>query len=529
MPSTRVFGLLHILGVAALWTHLFLPGLSAEVVNYLEQGFFFDWTGDQSPPVPTAAQCDTLHITWGRRTATGPNPVAPYYLQIYTSTFIVPFIIPAGDDTSLSYDWVVPFVPGTQFQMCMVASNGVTGGCQNIFTVYQRPNTTLDDPPTCFNLTYPHAPLGVDASLADGTWSQYGWVDQCSDISLKPVNGTPPYTYTIAPALHPPFNITSHTTDAVNWTVSLMYGMPFFVTVSDANGIGWTNGPLHPTGAGSTKCLDLDSALGKQSSSDSKGISSGAAVGLGLGTLILGALLGLAGSYAFHRWHYYHRVPGRPSPFDHGRKFSETGETPILSMHPGSATSATFVGRNAEPFNADELGQIQMQPHSPATLSPSGATTGSFSRMPSTATFDRPRSAADAPTSPTHQHQHSNSSNNWSPPATPSGQGPASSGMRMPALGQGGSHVYVVHHDAGRPPPVTVFTSDGTEVVELPPQYESAAADARRTEQMGASGQRPLPLSPDQRRMPRNLPPKPNLVASNADAPPSSSSTPPPA
>ena len=44
-----------------------------------------------------------------------------------------------------------------------------------------------------------------------------------------------------------------------------MYGMPFFVTVSDANGIGWTNGPLHPTGAGSTKCLDLDSALGKQS------------------------------------------------------------------------------------------------------------------------------------------------------------------------------------------------------------------------------------------------------------------------
>ncbi|KAI0336191.1 hypothetical protein GY45DRAFT_1342269 [Cubamyces sp. BRFM 1775] len=505
MPSTRVFGLLPILGVAALWAHLFLPGVSAEVVNYLEQVRLFDLD---------ASQCDTLHITWGRRTATGPNPVAPYYLQIYTSTFIVPFIIPAGDATSLSYDWVVPFVPGTQFQMCMVASNGVTGGCQNIFTVYQRPNTTLNDPPTCFNLTYPHAPLGVDASFADGTWSQYGWERS-----------------SIAPALHPPFNITSKTTNAVNWTVSLMYGMPFWVTVSDANGIGWTNGPIHPTGAGSTKCLDLDSALAKQSSSDSKGISSGAAVGLGFGTLILGALLGLVGSYAFHRWHSYHRVPGRPSPFDFGRKFSDTGDTPILSMHPGSATSATFVGHNASHMHADEHGQIHAQPQSPTALSPSGATTGTFSRMPSTTTFDRPRSAADAPTSPTHhQHQHSNSSNSLSPPTTPSGPGPAGSGMRspMPALGQGSSHVYVVHHDAGRPPPVTVFTSDGTEVVELPPQYESAAADARRNEQMGASNQRPLPPSPDQRRVPRSLPPKPTLVASNADAPPSSSTPPPP-
>ena len=32
----------------------------------------------------------------------------------------------------------------------------------------------------------------------------------------------------------------------------------------------------------------------------------------------------------------------------------------------------------------------------------------------------------------------------------------------------GASHVYVVHHDGGRAP-VTVYTADGTEVVELPP------------------------------------------------------------
>jgi hypothetical protein len=34
----------------------------------------------------------------------------------------------------------------------------------------------------------------------------------------------------------------------------------------------------------------------------------------------------------------------------------------------------------------------------------------------------------------------------------------------------GGGNVYVVHHDAGRAP-VTVYTPDGTEVVELPPRY----------------------------------------------------------
>jgi hypothetical protein len=32
------------------------------------------------------------------------------------------------------------------------------------------------------------------------------------------------------------------------------------------------------------------------------------------------------------------------------------------------------------------------------------------------------------------------------------------------------AHVYVVHHDAGRPP-VTVYTAQGTQVVELPPRY----------------------------------------------------------
>lgn len=37
------------------------------------------------------------------------------------------------------------------------------------------------------------------------------------------------------------------------------------------------------------------------------------------------------------------------------------------------------------------------------------------------------------------------------------------------------SHVYVVHHDGGRPP-VTVYTGSGAEVVELPPTYPMDAS-----------------------------------------------------
>ncbi|KAL1952260.1 hypothetical protein VTO73DRAFT_1409 [Trametes versicolor] len=517
MPITesRLFGRLLRLAFVLLWAQALFPAVSAEVLPYLQQGFLFDWYGDQSPPIPTAAQCDTLHITWGRRSATGPNPVAPYFLQIYTSTFIVPFVIPAGDNLATSFDWVVPFVPGTQFQMCMVASNGVTGGCQNIYTVYQRPNTTLDNPPTCFNLTYPHAPLGVDASLGGGgAWSQYGWVDQCSDISLKPTNGTPPFSYSIAPALHPPFNFTSDTTDAFNWTVSLMYGMPFFVTVSDANGVGWSNGPIHPTGAGNTSCLDLDAALHPQSLHSPAGISPGGAAGLAIGTLVLGALIGLLGSYLLARWKFKNRSPSQA--FAYGRKLSDPSDTPTLSQYPpSSAMSTTYGSSGQRGGHADEHGLLAGSPATPA-----------FSHNQSFSLSERD----DGIVSPGHQH---------SPSAGSSTVSPTSAGVppRSPLGGAGqnsASHVYVVHHDAGRPPPVTVFTSDGTEVVELPPQYETAA---RREEQergqeqgRGASSPRPLPTSPPtpggQRRTPRSLPQKPSMVASNADLPGTAPSSP---
>ncbi len=49
-----------------------------------------------------------------------------------------------------------------------------------MYTVYQAPNFTTDNPPTCRNLTYPqpNQVLGIDAQVDNGPLSQFGWVDQ---------------------------------------------------------------------------------------------------------------------------------------------------------------------------------------------------------------------------------------------------------------------------------------------------------------------------------------------------------------
>lgn len=67
-----------------------------------------------------------------------------------------------------------------------------------------------------------------------------------------------------------------------------------------------------------------------------------------------------------------------------------------------------------------------------------------------------------SPTSPTHANP-SNPSINAPPPAPETSSRPTSSGRTQ-------NQVYVVHHDGGRAP-VTVYTQEGTQVVELPPGY----------------------------------------------------------
>ena len=127
--------------------------------------------------------------------------------------------------------------------------------------------------PSCANVTSPPT-LDVQGYVSDGPFSRFGWIDQCTDLSIVPQNGTPPYTLTvnfyicisyyvqanchqIAPALHPPYNITSNTAP-LNWTVSLSWASPFFVSLADANGNLWASGPLHAGGGGSIACLAGD-------------------------------------------------------------------------------------------------------------------------------------------------------------------------------------------------------------------------------------------------------------------------------
>ena len=89
---------------------------------------------------------------------------------------------------------------------------GVSGGCQDLYTVY--PTTTNQ---TCSGFTPPARALGMKAiSLAtQSSFSRWGWPASCTDLELEPVDdgnggikGTPPYTLTVAPAIRPPLNIT---------------------------------------------------------------------------------------------------------------------------------------------------------------------------------------------------------------------------------------------------------------------------------------------------------------------------------
>ncbi|KAJ7254560.1 hypothetical protein C8J57DRAFT_1347223 [Mycena rebaudengoi] len=253
----------------------------ATVVPFLEPGFFFDYNVPaQRLQIPVTQQCETIHLKWGRQGATGANPVAPYSFSVYTSVSTVPLSIAAGPD--LSFDWPVPFAPGTMYQICMWDKNGLTGGCQSTYTVIQ--NTTVDFP-NCQNVTFPQE-LDVEATVPGGPMSRFGFIDQCTDLSVTPKAGKPPYTLTVAPALHPPFNITSKTKGPIVWTVSLPRAFPFFLSMTSADGLMWSNGPLHAGALGPTDCLSPGSI--PKAKANMLVVASG--VGGSLGAAIIAAL-----------------------------------------------------------------------------------------------------------------------------------------------------------------------------------------------------------------------------------------------
>ncbi|KAL0950688.1 hypothetical protein HGRIS_007466 [Hohenbuehelia grisea] len=420
-----------------------------------------------------AAQCEPLHITWDRHSATGPSGVAPYTLQVFTSAYVFPFIIDAGDGPS--FDWLVPFAPGTQFQICMFDKNGNTGGCQMIYTV-------TNSSATCSNATFPLGPLDVEAHDSSGPLSQFAFVNSCSDISVKPVNGTPPYTLTvcsathgsfsvvfmacqIAPSLHPPRNITIDSSKAVNWTVDLSWASPFFISVADsASPMNfWSYGPLH-SGDGDTACLDV-----KNSQQSSK--SPAPTIGAGVGGLVVGLLAGILATWFFNRrrtrrrGHMNFTVHNSDSPVPLATEFG--------GGHPGGG-GVHYSSVPSGHMGEDSLGSTHHQAHGPH-----------YHIEPFVLPSERPN-VLDPPSSPQHTHpvlhrapsSFAESIDARSPSATtayhdPFGAGAGAGGRPTSVATHAGPQpqsVYVVHHDGGKAP-VTVYVQDGAEVVELPPRY----------------------------------------------------------
>ncbi|PFH54750.1 hypothetical protein AMATHDRAFT_72516 [Amanita thiersii Skay4041] len=419
----------------------FLSIISASTVPFIEQSFYFDYyRSGEVLPVPVTTQCEVIHIKWQRGIATGPNPVAPYFLLVYTSNYVFPFTIPAGN--GLQFDWAVPFAPGTQYQICMFDSRGGTGGCQAIYTVIP---STGSNASSCSNVTFPLGPLDVNAEVSNGPLSQYGWIDQCTDIAVTPRNGTPPYYFTVAPTLHPPYNITSQDARTMNWTVGLSWASPFFISVIDSDGNSWSNGPLHSGGFGPTKCLAASPSGGE--------VSPGIAIGAGVGGLAVGLFVGLVSSYLFLR----RRRKGYREPL---LQFSSRSNSP--------AAHATFDNPTTG-MNSQYAVVPTAQSHASSNPSSGIGSTHLLQQL-----SQGPAHYQIEPfVMPVTEDGRLESVNSHPvSPVRPLSEAPTSSGGEQVSPP---SQVYVVHHDGGRPP-VTVYHQDGTQVIELPPVYDEGTS-----------------------------------------------------
>ncbi|KAK0211477.1 hypothetical protein IW262DRAFT_1467966 [Armillaria fumosa] len=270
---------------------------AAEVVPFLQPGFFFNYNkADEPVPILLTEQCEVIHLKWGRRAAIGygsvTKSVAPYSLVGYTSTSTAATVIDAGSPSDLSFDWAVPFAPGTQYQICMFDSNGAAGGCQDMHTMIPNSNGT---DVSCPNVTSPVLSANGTVSQPNGPLSQYAFITQfkyqCTDVSVTLSEGTPPFTLTIqiAPTLHPQYNLTSNTMDPITWTVSLSRAMPFFMSMVSSDGKIWVNGPLHVGAGPDTDCL----APGTVNAAHAKSVAGRAGVGglFGGAILVAGILI----------------------------------------------------------------------------------------------------------------------------------------------------------------------------------------------------------------------------------------------
>ncbi|WVF69781.1 hypothetical protein IAT40_004560 [Kwoniella sp. CBS 6097] len=286
------------------------------------QSFLFGFT-ESNLVIPVTSSCPTP-LTLTKLTTTNAktsDPAAPYtmvmlvheqlidgsgkpYERLYSASMNV-------GDMSQTTEINHPWMNGTQFIACIWGSNGASGGCQDLYTVvpseqtvdaYETPNQGCRADHLVESWVPPgNETLDVAVTGLSGEVSWNAWPAACSDIQITPKNGTAPYTLLVAPASHPPVNITSATSGDItlNYTVRLTHGQAFMLGLYDSSGASWAFGPLHAGQSDDLTCLAT--ATGQQATpkKDKGGISVGAFAGTVVGAFVVGALGALFLAWVF--------------------------------------------------------------------------------------------------------------------------------------------------------------------------------------------------------------------------------------
>ncbi|WRT64754.1 uncharacterized protein IL334_001688 [Kwoniella shivajii] len=338
------------------------------------QSFLFGFTNSHLV-IPITSSCPTpLTLTPLTPTnAKTSDPKAPYtmvtlvheqlidgngiqYERLYSASLDV------GDmskERSISHPWM----NGTQFIACIWGSNGASGGCQDLMTVvpseetfeaYSTPNSTCRTANVLESWVPPaNETLEVEVMGSSGEVSWNAWPGVCTDLQINPKNGTPPYTLLVAPAAHPPVNITSSTLP-INYTVRLTHGQAFMLSLYDSSGNSWAFGPLHAGDNDDLSCLAV--ATG-QKIKNHQNFGVGLLAGTVSGSFIIGAL-----GAAVLMWFLFRGKKGL--------KRSSSQDNLYSDPRPASyATPAhSFMGKPLSPTVTPYTDSPQLDFDTPATL-----------------------------------------------------------------------------------------------------------------------------------------------------------------
>jgi hypothetical protein len=204
-----------------------------------------------------------------------------------------------------------------------------------------------------------------------------------------------------------------------------------------------------------THFVSLFSLMGRSySSTGHKSATIPASIGAGVGGIIVGLLAGTFGILAFRR---SRRGKGHRDDLMRDSQLSSDNSQQSREM-PSSGITTNLASGGLE---------YVVEPFSMPTATPLSPPSGSSD----------PLLHRGGPTSPTTMSR---------------ADAMSTSGSSEPAESSGGRratrNVYVVHHDGGRAP-VSVFTDEGADVVELPPRYAAGSTSTpSETSSTGRSG-----------------------------------------